>query len=143
MTKKKTELYHGTFTITRTWLEARGACYSSMTALDAARLLPITISTDPDENVDLAVELVQTTAWPYMGLVYFEPITRWLHWLALQASSRGEEGTHLTDFYQANEGTCFYLRQIDLNRRGGECDPTLLAQLLAMLADAFLIGDGR
>jgi hypothetical protein len=142
MTKKtETELYHGTFTITRTWLVERNACQASLTALDASGLLPITISTDPDENVDLADELVQTPAYPKDRFGAGGTVTRWVEWLIdCLAVFNFDEDVWIADSPYPRGPI---LEQVDYMGQYGANDPTLLAQILAMIADAYLMTEGR
>lgn len=108
---------HVTVTITEKLIRELNPCRDGFNALK--HLLPAKLSTNPDDNIDLALEIAQSDR----ACCYHDD--SW--WLA--ARFRQYDGLPDTD-----TGGLFYK---DMQ------DPTIIAQRLAMVADALASKDGR
>lgn len=127
-------LKHKTITITLSYLRRLGACSAALKALKEAKILPAKISTDPDDNLKLALELTQAPA----SEIYPEHhCSRWLPWLAGQH-------VHNTDLPVDDALRAQYVFALETDSHyDGENDPTIAAQMLAMIADHLLTKQGK
>lgn len=73
--------------ITRKLLRDRlNACSAALDAFDKAKVLPVTIHTDPDKNLPLVMNWVDRKAWPYVtGSPLWAP-----YWLTSAAMENAE-----------------------------------------------------
>lgn len=129
-------LKHKTITITLSYLRTLGACPAALTALKEAKILPARISTDPDDNLGLALELTQSPAGANFDK---QTCSRWLPWLIAQYPS--DECTTVDDAEAAQWTGDPLLETGSANE--GENDPTVAAQMLAMIADHVLTKQGK
>lgn len=113
---------HRTVKITRKFLTNHHACKDGLKRVGA--LLPATLSTDPEANIELALQLAEI-ANTYQSDVW---------WLAVSVTPNGLRGpdqrwldTYVPAFTQ----------------RSGECEPLVLMQQLAMIADTLSIKQGK
>lgn len=106
---------HTTVKITRRMLTRLHACPRGTRKVE--KLLPAEISTDPEQNYKLAIELVELDdAWDDS------------HWLAVETiGADGVPSLYCTDGYSG----------------GSERDPYVVAQRLAWVADAIATKRGR
>lgn len=128
------EKEHQTVTITMTKLANAGACYAAREALKHHKLLPATLSTDPDDNLDLAFKLVTLRAYPNYP-ANAATCSRWLPWFA---QNMGSEDANQCQYLHSG---CFFEERAGSSC--GENDPTVVAQMLAMIADAICEREGR
>lgn len=112
---------HTTVTITLKMLEDARACWSGQAS--AEPFLPATISTDPEQNLDLAIELAQSEAGKHVT---------WLD------DAIGNSSYSCTCTSCLNDGGDARGKLYDT----GE-DPTIIAQVLAAVADAIATKGGR
>lgn len=117
---------HKCITITEKMLRDQGACIDGLE--QARQFLPARISTDPEENLELAMDLADSA----------RAIAQWedARWFAsvLDAESLGMYRPDNDYFFDQTDN------RVDANNAR---DPMLIAQYLAWAADALLTRRGR
>ena len=126
--------WHTTVTITEEIVDRYDPCRSGKENALAAGVLPCTLSTDPDENVDLALRVAQLVASdgvPDECLGCRVTTTGYhVEWLAKMMDALDVEGVDWALHYSTNTGDHF-----DLVSR--------LAQCFAWVADKLATEEGR
>lgn len=118
--------FHTTITITRSELEAKGACTRGLAA--ASALLPAKVSTDPEQNIELALAFVEQcdgANWRALDFLYWYATAAYDYAAAYDADAAdaANDAAYDADAYAS--------------------DISLVAQVLAIIADAVACNQGK
>lgn len=110
---------HRALRITRRFLQHHHACDGELDLVTEANLLPATLSTDPEDNIQLAVRLV-TAGLAYNAFWFYRNVNGYTY-----------------DFpWVTNSDTL-------PSAVGATSDPYQIAQILAMVADGYFTARGK
>ena len=119
---------HKTFTITKKFLASLEACVRGVSKIE--HLLPAKISTDPEQNIALAIEIAEVERSTDAGWA-----DTW--WLAAHALQKAD--TFYPDAFRGWPDSYNF----DNAGANPDADPFVVAQYLAWAADALLTKQGK